>query len=420
MKAIKLRYLVGVVAAAGLGLAMQPDVPDSMAAQVSVGQQSSGPTAAALRPYIERQEIAGAVVVLATKDHVVDREAVGYADLKVHKTMRVNDLFWIASMGKAMTAASVMMLVDEGKIKLDDPVSKYLPEFKNLVVADVQNPDEKKMSQAVNARSSVVPANSPITIREILSHTSGLPYHSKAEVGVLDLLPLERSVHSYAAEPLVSQPGTAYLYSNEGINIAGRIIEIVSGMPLDMFMQRRLFEPLGMKDTTFWPSPSQLERLAKTYAGTSGTLSEVPISQLTYPLDDREHRFAFPAGGLFSTGDDVAHFCQIILNGGVFEGKRYLSPESIRFMTTKETGSAVSQEYGFGWNISGNTVEHAGADNTDMEINLKTGLITVFMVQHDGSWKKTSKMELMQSLENAGEALTFLAPDLPCANCSQR
>jgi CubicO group peptidase (beta-lactamase class C family) len=419
MKAIKLRYLVGVVAAAGLGLAMQPDVPDSMAAQVSVGQQSSGPTAAALRPYIERQEIAGAVVVLATGDRVVDREAVGYADLNVHRTMQVNDLFWIASMGKAMTAASIMMLVDEGKIKLDDPVDKYLPEFKNLMVADIQSTDENKMPQTTNARTAVVPANTPITIREILSHTSGLPYHSKAEVGALDLLPLERSVHSYAAEPLVSQPGTAYLYSNEGINVAGRIIEVVSGMPLDRFMQRRLFEPLRMQDTTFWPSPSQLERLAKTYTGTSGTISEVPISQLTYPLDDRKHRFAFPAGGLFSTGDDVAHFCQMVLNGGVFEGRRYLSSESIRLMNTKETGTAVSQEYGFGWNISGNTVEHAGADNTDMEINLKTGLITVFMVQHDGSWKKASKKELMHSLENAGEGLAILAPGLPCTNCQR-
>jgi CubicO group peptidase (beta-lactamase class C family) len=408
MKTMRFKFLAGVVVAAGIGLALQTDVTNSTAeaAQTSAGQNDSGSMAAALRPFIERQEIAGAVVVLATKDRIIDREAVGYADLNGHRLMGVNDLFWIASMGKAMTAAGIMILVDEGKIGLDDPVVKYLPEFKNLVVADAQRAVEKKMPETAIGRSALVPVNTPITIRQILSHTSGLPFRSKAEPAALDLLPLDRSVLGYAAEPLVSQPGTAYLYSNEGINIAGRIVEVVSGMPLDVFMQRRLFEPLKMKDTTFWPNASQLGRLAKTYAGTSGTLSEVPISQLTYPLDDRQHRFSFPAGGLFSTGDDVAHFCQMVLNDGVFDGRRYLSSESIRLMTTKETGSAVAQEYGLGWNISGNIVEHAGAYNTDMEINLKSGLITVFMVQRDGSWKKDREKDLMQELDNAEKAFT--------------
>jgi len=244
-------------------------------------EQHLGPLAKVVEPYIENREIAGAVMLVANRDRVIDRETIGFADLANRTPMRPNDLFWIASMSKAMTVAAVMMLVDEGKISINDPVEKYLPEFKNQMV--------RVASKGDDAAAALEPASHPITIREILSHTAGLPFKSSRENGALDLLPLKTAVESYAADPLIYQPGTKYSYSNEGINTAGRIVEVVSGMRFQDFLEQRLFKPLGMKDTTFWPSGEQLKRLAKSYD--SGSLREVQVDQLTYPLDDRARRY---------------------------------------------------------------------------------------------------------------------------------
>src|SRR5262249_6486865 len=148
-----------------------------------------------------------------------------------------------------------------------------------------------------------------VTVRQCLAHTSGMPFASAAEKPTLDALPLKDAVASYARTPLLTEPGTAYRYSNAGINTAGRIIEVVSGMPYETFLDKRLFRQLGMKDTTFWPSEEQLKRLAKGYRPGEGKkgLVETKIGQLRYPLDDRK-RGPMPGGGLFSTADDVARF----------------------------------------------------------------------------------------------------------------
>ena len=173
--------------------------------------------------------------------------------------MRADALFWIASTSKPITVAAFMMLVDEGKINLDDPVEKYLPEFKGQMVGP-RNPDP-----AGKTTAQLVPAIHPIRIREILSHSSGLRFRSAAQPGALDTLTLKDSVLTFAAEPLLFQPGTDYSYSNEGINTAARILEVVTGMPYEQFLQKRLFKPLGMKDTTFWPNAGQIARIATTY-----------------------------------------------------------------------------------------------------------------------------------------------------------
>src|SRR5262249_1112701 len=155
----------------------------------------------------------------------------------------------------------------------------------------------------------------PPTVRHLLSHTSGMPFRSAMEQPTLDRLTLRDCVLSYAMTPLGSEPGTEYQYSNAGINTAGRIIEVVSGMPYETFLQKRLFDPLGMKDTTFWPTEEQLKRLAKAYRPKDKSgLEETTITQLQYPLADR-NRKPMPAGGLFSTASDVGRFCQMILNG---------------------------------------------------------------------------------------------------------
>jgi len=267
------------------------------------------------------------------------------------------------------------MLVDEGKVKLDDPVEKYLPEFKEQWLAVEQAKDHILLTKPKH----------PITVRNLLSHTSGMPFASKMEQPTLDMLPLSVAVRSYAITPLQFEPGTKYQYSNAGINTAGRIIEVVSGMPYEVFLEKRLFTPLGMKDTTFWPNEEQLTRLAKSYRPNKekSDLEETTIGQLKYPLNDRK-RQPMPAGGLFSTANDVGRFCQMILNGGVYQGKRYLSEAAVKEMTTKQTGDALKEAYGLGWSTGGGTFGHGGAFATNMTIDAKRGLITVWMVQHAG------------------------------------
>jgi CubicO group peptidase (beta-lactamase class C family) len=381
------------------------------------GISGTGPLAALIKPYLDRHELAGAVILVANQERVVDREAIGFADIAEGRLMEADSLFWIASMGKAMTASTVMMLVDEGRLKLDDPVEKYLPEFKGQKVAvSLASAIAAGPSDVVEPAARLEAAKHPITIREILSHTSGLPFSSKREPGALDLQPLSTAVENYAAEPLAFQPGQKYSYSNEGINTAGRIVEVVSGMPFELFLQERLFDPLDMNDTTFWPSGPQLGRLAKSYrrASAAGDLLEIPITQLTYPLDDRSHRFPFPAGGLFSTGDDVARFCQLMLGDGVFRGRRYLSKESVRLMTSKETGDAVSTPYGLGWNIGEGYFEHAGAYKTDMEVDTKNGLILVLLVQRADDWPEENRRKLRIALEEA--AIAHFRSDFPVSS----
>ena len=205
------------------------------------------------------------------------------------------------------------------------------------------------------------------------------------EEPTLDLLAVREAVRSYAMTPLQSEPGSKYQYSNAGINTAGCIIEVVSGIPYARFLEQRLFQPLGMKDTTFWPNAGQLARLAKSYKpnAAKSDLEETTVTQLRYPLDDHE-RQPMPAGGLFSTARDVGRFCQMILGRGVFEGKRYLSEAAVEQMTTKQTGENLKDDYGLGWSTGGGRFGHGGAYSTSMSIDPARGLITVFMVQHAG------------------------------------
>ena len=197
-----------------------------------------------LQPLVDNHTLAGAVTLVATRDRIVYVQPVGYRDIAAKAAMPVNAVFWIASTSKPMTVTAFMMLVDEVKVSLDDPVEKYLPEFHGQMVKVSKDAHAPSGSPA---SAQLVPANHPILIREILSHTGGLPFKSAAQPGALDTLSLKDSVRSFAAEPLMFQPGTSWSYSNEGIDTAGRIIEVVTGMPYEQFMQERLFFPLGMK-----------------------------------------------------------------------------------------------------------------------------------------------------------------------------
>ncbi len=336
----------------------------------------AGSLAAAVQPFVDHHTLAGAVLLVADKDKTLATETAGYADIEAKKPMTPATQFWIASMSKPITASALMILVDEGKVKLDDPVEKYLPEFKNLWLTAEQD----------NSHLLLKRPSHPITIRECLSHTSGLPFKSEMETPTLDNLPLKDAAKSYTITPMIFDPGTKYQYSNAGINTAGRIIEVVSGMPYEKFLDERLFAPLGMTETTFWPSEEQVSRLAKSYRPNKEKtgLEPFPISQLQYPLSDRTHRFPMPGGGLFGTAEDMGRFCRMILGEGTFEGKKILSPESVKELTKRQTPETVKESYGLGFSTGGDSFGHGGAHATNMTIDRKAGLIFVYMVQHGG------------------------------------
>lgn len=333
-------------------------------------------TSTAVQPFVDRHELAGAVMLVATPDKVLSHSAVGFADIAAKKPMETDSLFWIASQSKPITATALMMLVDEGKVRVEDPVEKYLPEFRGQMVVAEKDDEHVLLRKPVH----------PITVRNIMSHTSGLPFRSALEVPTLDRLPLADRVRSYAMTPLKFQPDSKYQYSNAGINTAARIIEVVSGKSLEDFLDERLFKPLGMTDTTFWPNERQIARIAKSYKPSKNTkgLEQTIVTQVQYPLNDRANRYPMPAGGLFSTAIDMSKFYRMLACGGEMNGKRYISTEAIKQLTSKQTPDALPNQYGFGFSTGGQRFGHGGAYSTNSYFDKEHNLIIIWLVQHAG------------------------------------
>ncbi|HEY5313923.1 MAG TPA: serine hydrolase domain-containing protein [Pirellulales bacterium] len=359
---------------------------------------SDGGMDGALRPFIDEHVIAGAVVLVTGKDHVLDLEAIGYSDLATRKPMQTTDLFYIASMTKCFTSAALMMLVDEGQVNIDDPVEKYLPEFKGQMV-------EAKGSGQRH------PPQHPITIKEAMSHTAGLPKDAKPRH-----FNLEAEVKVLAHAPLKWEPGTKFEYS-KGLEIAGRIVERVSGIPYCQFIQQRLLDPLEMKDTTFWPDAEQASHLALTHeynsatktleplhlnsellkdSGKCGTVPPIILSQFPASMiPSYANHFARPSGSLFSTATDLSRFCRMLLSGGTYRGKKYLSPAAIKEMSSVQTadlavGGKGLQGYGLGFFVqkkalaggaSVGSFGHHGSRKTQMWIDPPNQIAMILMVQ---------------------------------------
>ena len=226
----------------------------------------------------------------------------------------------------------------------------------------------------------------PITVRNVLAHTSGLPFQSAIESPTLDMYPLHIRVRSYAMTPLDFEPDSNYQYSNAGINVAARIIEVVAKTSFEKFLDERFFQPLGMKDTTFWPNEEQASRIATAYKPGKNNMGLEPttIGQLYYPLTDRTQRFPMPAGGLFSTAHDMARFYQMLMNEGLFEGKKYLSADAVKSLTSRQTPAALKNSYGLGFAVSETTFGHGGAYSTNSNADKQNGLIVIWLVQHAG------------------------------------
>jgi CubicO group peptidase (beta-lactamase class C family) len=341
---------------------------------------------AAMEDMVAKHEVAGAVTVVAAKDRLLHLEASGWADVAAKRPMTPDTLFWIASMTKPVTGVAVLMLQDEGKLSVADPVAKYLPEF-----ATLKTPAGK-------------PAN--LTITQILTHTSGLgeatgPAAQQAKT-LADLAPL------WLAAPMQYEPGEKWKYTQSGINAAARIVEVVSGTTFDVFVQKRIFDPLEMKSTTFYPTTEQRRRLVTAYAKNkeTGALEPVPPRPEYGPRD----RPPQGNGGLYSTATDYARFCRMLLNGGTLDGRRYLTAAAMKYLTTPQTGDLPtgffqdarwgSHGANYGWGLatsimktphegvaamlSPGTYGHGGAWGTQAWIDPVKGVAYILMVQRSG------------------------------------
>lgn len=329
---------------------------------------------AAMQPYLDHYKLAGVIGIVADRNGKVHyKNLLGYADVEARKPISEENVFWIASMTKMFAGASIMMLVDEGKTSLDDPVTKFIPQLEKWMVVE-----EKDQSHVL-----LKPPVRPVTIRHLLSHTSGLTGMSELQrVTGADRTSLKARALSSVTGPLQSQPGDKYAYGNQGMNIAARIVEIVSEMPYETFLQKRFFDPLGMTETTFWPSESQIARLAGAYGPNRQKtgFARGDIGFLTKPLSDREHRYPEAGGGLFSTTHDIFRYGLMLANDGELDGRRYLSRAAMDELRKEQTGK-TRVNYSLGYHLRNGMFGHDGAYGTDLSVNPRTGLVTIFMVQ---------------------------------------
>jgi CubicO group peptidase (beta-lactamase class C family) len=356
----------------------------------------------AVQHSIDDKRVAGAVTLVMRHGNVVWFKGQGMMDREANKAMATDALFRICSMTKPITSTAVMMLYEEGKFLLDDPVSKYLPEFKN----------PKVLVKPAMGEPYTIPAAREITIRDLLRHTSGLTYPWNETLGQIygetnvatGLLPYDGTiadnVKHLAALPLLFSPGERWEYSL-GVDVLGRLVEVVSGKPLDEFFRARIFEPLGMKDSFFFVPDDKASRLATAYTFFDGKglnrfpnapIVEGPFSySADYPLKGR--KLFSGGGGLVSTAGDYARFCQMMLNGGKVGNTRLLSRKSIELMTHDQLGKiGPDMGFGLGFGIDGakgplselgspGSYNWGGFFYTGFTIDPKEQMVVIFMAQ---------------------------------------
>ncbi|MBR2585730.1 MAG: beta-lactamase family protein [Thermoguttaceae bacterium] len=359
------------------------------------------PMAEALAPYVESGDFPGFVVATATADEVLAIDAVGWADRENQRPMTEDTMFWMASMTKAVVGCCAAILIDEGKLDIDAPITDYIPEFADLqVYRHEKNEADEPITKLRVKITSVEQLNTPLTVRHCLTHTGGWRFLSplqKTPADMWDLTPTplgfppvnicccdsQKALITYAMMGLDFQPGERYSYSNVGINVAQAVIERIAGMPIDRFMQQRIFDPLGMTDTTFWPNEEQIARMAACYAYNPQTDQRIKLPYIPivgYPYNDRSTRFAEGGGGLFSTVGDFMKFYQMLAGRGAYKGTRIISEEACDMMTSKQTPDNIEHAYGFGLEVNDKGFGHGGAAGTDASVT-EGGLVTVYAVQ---------------------------------------
>jgi len=332
---------------------------------------------AVLQQYVDENRLAGAVALVLRDGQPAYEKAVGWSDKEAGRKMAPATIFRIASQTKAITSAAILVLLEEGKLTLTDPVSRYIPSFASSKVA-VRN-------DAPDAAPEIVPAKRPITIRDLLTHTAGISYGTDRQVAALYEAkglgpaagfgwftadkdePICDTMERLGTLPFVAQPGEAWVYGYN-TDILGCIVERASGTTLDAFVRSRITGPLGMKDTQFFLPPDQRDRLAAVYTiGADGKIARAPDGprgQGTY-VDGPRRSFAGGAG-LLSTARDYARFLEMVRNGGALDGVRILAPRTVALMTTNQVGTLHSQT-GLGFGLGFETTDRYGANGLDSQ-----------------------------------------------------
>ena len=357
----------------------------------SVGFSSQGLKAyeQALHALVDEGRLAGVTTLVSRRGKVVAFDAYGYKDIAARTPMTKDTIFRIASMTKPIAGVAMMTLWEEGKWTLDDPVHKFIPEFRNL---------------QVKTDAGLVPLAHPMTMRELMSHTAGFDVSREYADARLSETDLQGMIDKLASLPLAAQPGTDWRYG-PSVNIQGYIVEKLSGMPLDQYLAKRIFDPLKMKDTGFWVDAAKADRVTRMH--TYGPDKKIMLAEGTASTPTRKPRFLSGSGGLLSTGEDYFRFAQMLLNGGELDGARILKPATVELMRTNvlEDGVQVDlygpRENGIGFGLDfaivmdpaaantprgKNTFYWGGAFGTWFWIDPTNDLIVIGMIQNaDGS-----------------------------------
>ena len=364
--ALTFALVVGGVHAATPPVARQATAtPDRIALtgpeRVGFSSDSLKELDAAMQGIVDKKQLAGVVTLVARHGQVVQHKAYGVQDIDGQKPMALDAIMRIYSMTKPIAGAAMMMLYEEGKWRLDDPITRYIPELAKLQVFLGENPD---------GTMKLEDARRPMTMRELMTHSGGLGYILNPNAPVDKLFikenvlsaaaPLQTMIDKLAKMPLIAQPGTRWSYSI-AVDVQGYLVEKLSGQPFADFLKARLFDPLGMKDTAFYVPKEKVARLARLHR-------DGPDGKRTAP-DDLPADLSVPpsgpsgGGGLYSTPDDYLKFAQMLLNGGEFGGKRYLSPRTVQMMRTNhlQAEPVKTVRPGTGWGLGFRVVMDAAA-----------------------------------------------------------
>jgi len=410
--ALRLGFLLAMLGGPILaGKAAEPgDLPRARPEEVGIFPDRLGRVDDVVRRYIDQKKVSGAVALVARRGRVVHFEARGVMDVESKAPMRTDSIFRMASSTKPVTGIAVLMLIEEGKIALTDPVSKFLPEFKGQKVA-VEEGGETRL----------VPAEREVTIRDLMTHTSGLMSGGagsrKAHQELLRPggagATLAEGAGRFAAVPLDFQPGTRWRYSGlAGIDVLARVVEVASGRPFDEFLRGRIFGPLGMKDTTFVLPDDRHDRLVAVHRRSEGGLEKVP-SSIRFP-----DTYFSGAGGLYSTAADFCRFALMLAGGGELDGVRLLSPRGVELLGSNHVGDLfvgqAGRPPGMGFGLTVEVVTDPvkagtyrsrgsfgwdGAFGTHFWVDPREKLVAVLMIQTSGrDFHRDFETAVMQSI----------------------
>ncbi|NRB76135.1 MAG: beta-lactamase family protein [Verrucomicrobiales bacterium] len=333
------------------------------------------------------KQVAGASFIVVHQGEVVFREGVGYADIESKRPFTADELLPIASVSKPFMASVVMALVDQGKLNLDDPVEKYLPEFKGKRVQGSKSPAK------------------PMTIRQLISHTAGFWGNQGISSEKMDLIrnferPLDETIDLVAKYDLAYEPGTKWVYSGVGYCVLGRVVEVALGESLEVIAQEVLFRPMGLSDTTFLPSREMRKTVPTAYVREG---RELKAKDSSSEIEDL--RFILPGGSLFTNLDALAAFGQMHLNDGLHDGKRILSKESVAEMRKFQGLERPSRTYGLGWfrdDVSDSGLAeltfHGGALGAHLRIDRRREVVFALLVHQNGPQVKPLKDKLIDQV----------------------